>query len=1369
MFADGLLEGSYEVMEQLGEGGFGIVHKAKQRTTGQLVAIKTVRLPSDKDPTTVDKLFSRFLRETKLCARLYHPNIVQVINAGKTDEGLLYTVFSFAPGKSLADLIAEEGALNPWETQYLMLQVLDALACAHAQGIVHRDLKPSNIMVIPTGARRNALVLDFGISTLVKSVQSEEYSRLTGTAELVGTPGYAAPEQLRGDDSSPATDLFSWGLVFLECLTGEPVYRGRSVPDILYQQLGPEPISIPEPLQGHPLGALLSDVTQKDIETRTKNATKLLTLLDACDLRGLAREMFVDSAPTGNATRGRAAVSFRFANTALLSRIGESTASAITGERRQVTALCCNLRLREHTDETTTPVTGGGVGDIEEHCVRLRELFGICVQVAQQHHGSLVAMLGEQALFFFGFPHADEHDAKRAARAALAIEAAMAAEGERLGGQRMDLMARIGIHTGLVVIPKIDEANDADLTVGVTPQIVAQIASTKFTSGILVSSATRGVLRASFAFQAVGSLDNSRESIRIFRLREQEQESTTASDDQDDAQPLALIGRERESDLLFERWNRASQGTGQCCLLTGEPGIGKSRLADEVRKRIRRQPHTFLDCRCTPEARNSPLFPVIDLIKRLLTRQSSHGDQASHLEALLSRYGFNLAENMPLMETLLGMPVDARFPPLNVSPERQKQLTLEALEALFFAMAEERPVFLLVEDLHWADPTTLELLVSLVNEVSGASLCALFTARPEFSPSMFTSGILQLSLNRLGSYEIEALVAELADGRDMPQDILRQVVQRTDGVPLFVEEFTQMLVESGVLIVEDDAYVLGRPLSPAEIPLSLRDLLTSRLDRLGRAKDTAQLASVVGREFGLQLLSAASELDASELEVHLDKLQKAGLIQKKRSRGDQRYLFKHALIRDAGYESLTKSARQVLHGQIARTLEEHFPESARRIPAELARHHAGAADFESAVRYGTDAAQSFLDRSNNDEAMAQTSQVSAWLNELSKDIRGSVELRIKGIEVEALSSKEGWASENVRDLAENSRELLLQSEDTQHTMSILFALFTHYHVASARSACSKVADELVALADRLEDESLQVVAATAKGVNYHAEGRFLEAKRWLEKACTHYDPERDRQHGQVHTLDCRVWAMAQLAWVEWGMGRTTRSFQLANEAIEWARKIEHIPSLGIGLLYISQIHQMNNDRAAVLRTTRELLNASTAYGLPAFEGYAAAIASWAAGHLEGVRTIIDTLESLNCHLILTYYGSYLADIEADAGNIPQALAHVETYLKKCSNFGEYVFEVELLRRRALYEMRRPEPDLDIVRDSLNQARLRARERGMYRFESAAISDYLQFFDDGQELSDRLIEIRDAFPDLKLFIATQQGPTHEQRSRRPPTP
>ncbi|AUX45214.1 protein kinase [Sorangium cellulosum] len=1331
-------EGRYEILARLGEGGFGVVHKARQLTTGQPVALKILRLAEQGGAAQADRRVARFLRETRLCAQLHHPNIVQLVDSGQMEDGSLYTVFAFAPGDNLAALLEREGALAPPEARHLMLQVLDALACAHAAGVVHRDLKPSNIMVIPTGARRNALVLDFGIGA---TLDEERSARLTGSHDALGTPGYGAPEQWRGAEPSPRADLFSWGLVFLECLTGKPVYGGTEA-EIFYRLLGPDPVPIPAAIERHPLGALLARALRKNEGARDATAGELFEALEACNLRGLSREALfgADGTPSGGDTRSSVSIATVAASR---DRRRGPAPPAPDGERRELTALCCHLSARAAAAQTL---------DVEAADDLLRSALALCADVGRRHGGYVAAAFGADLLLYFGYPSAAEDDAKRAARAALAMAGAVQAGDQRSAAQGVGIEVSVGLHTGPVVDGSLGDLDGACLVTGSTPRLAAQLAALAAPGSVTVSAASQGLLRVSFDLESEGarSIEGMAAPVQTFRLRKEHGDAARWPTPEGSKTPL--YGRDQELGLLVERWRRACEGAGQSSLVTGEPGIGKSCLARELRHRLAHEAHTFLEARCSPDTQNSPLRPVIDLLERAfgLDQALDAGSKTARLEGELARHGLTPAEAMPLFLPLFSLPFGGPYAPLDVSAQRQKALTLQAIASLLLAMADEQPVLLLVEDLHWADPTTMEFLAQLVREAPAVPMCIIMTARPEFSPSFSTADVLLLPLSRLERPQMEEMLTGLLGNKALPPAVIEQVADRADGVPLFAEELLRMMVDSRLLVEQEDRYDLTRPLSGAAIPGTLRALLTARLDRLLRAKQTAQLAAALGREFSLKVLSAASPLGPEAVAEDLERLMSAGLVLRKRRQKDAVGVFKHALVRDAAYESLSTGARRRSHARIAATLEERFPEVVRMRPDLLAHHHAAAEQMQEAIGYARKAAHQALGRSAYAEASAHASNVVGWLGALPAAERVEAELGANSIRLQALMSTQGWASPDVRALAEQSRALLPGSKTTEHTASTLFGLYMHYHVASERAACRQVADELVAFADRIEDPSLQCVAATAQGVGFHAEGRFLDAETWFDRALALYDPARDWQQGSAFGMDCRVWAAGQLAWVQWGMGRTTRAFQLANEAIAWAREIKHVPSLGIALLYLGQIQHMNGDKPAVHRTTGELLAASKAYGLPAFEGYGAALASWAAGDLQGVEAILGTLKSLHCNLALTYYGSFLADIEADAGRLHQAIAHVETCLSMCAELGERFFEVELLRRRARYEIRLPEPDRDAVRELLARARQLAGERGMHRFEAAAIQEHRRIFGDDAALVRRLTQLHESFPDLKLL-------------------
>jgi predicted ATPase len=480
----------------------------------------------------------------------------------------------------------------------------------------------------------------------------------------------------------------------------------------------------------------------------------------------------------------------------------------------------------------------------------------------------------------------------------------------------------------------------------------------------------------------------------IFRLGEEHGGAAIRLDDTD----APIAGRDRELSTLMECWRRAREGAGQASLLTGEPGIGKSRLARELRDRIAHAPHRFLETRCAPDTQHSALAPVIDLLERALglDQESGPSGKITRLERELAGHGAAPAEAMPLLLPLFSLPIAAPYAPLDVSPQRHKALTLQALVSLLFAMAARQPVLLLAEDLHWADPTTMELLSQLVREVPGLPMCLVMTARPEFSPSFSAAGVQLLPLGRLERPQTAQMIAQLVGEKPLPPAVIDYISDRADGVPLFVEELFRMMLDTGLLVERDDRYELTGPLSGAAIPGTLRALLTARLDRLSRAKETVRLGAALGREFSIAVLSAASPLGPAVVAEDLDQLMRAGLVLRKRRGKEAVGAFKHALVRDAAYDSLSAGARQAVHARIASTLEERFPEVVRTRPDLLAHHHAAAEQKRQAVGYGQRAAEQGLQRSTYAEAIAHASSVIAWTEALSGAEAVEAELTANG-------------------------------------------------------------------------------------------------------------------------------------------------------------------------------------------------------------------------------------------------------------------------------------------------------------------------------------------------------------------------------------
>ncbi|MBI3246176.1 MAG: AAA family ATPase [Deltaproteobacteria bacterium] len=877
-----------------------------------------------------------------------------------------------------------------------------------------------------------------------------------------------------------------------------------------------------------------------------------------------------------------------------------STQSA--GERRQLTVMFCDL---VGSTALSTQLDPEELRDV------VRTYQETCAEVIERYDGYIAQYLGDGILVYFGYPSAHEDDAARAVRAGLEILTAIAqlvpsplvGEGQGEGGKnnaihtphpnlppqggkgRPRLQVRIGIHTGLVVVSEIGSSEKREmLALGETPNIAARLQALAEPDTLVISATTEHLVQGLFERQDLGpqTLKGISALLSVYRvMRESVAQSRFEATVNKGLTPL--VGREEELGLLRRRWEQAKAGEGQVVLLSGEPGIGKSRLVEALKGHVRQGGATPIEFRCSPYHQNSAFYPIIDHLQRLLRfeREDSPEEKLHKLEVVLQRRGGVTpplqSEIVTLFAALLSLPHPEGYPPLSLSPQKQKQKTQEALVTWLVEETERTTIYCIWEDLHWADPSTLEVLQLLIDQAPTTRLLTLLTFRPEFtSPWRLRAHITQLTLNRLGRQQVETMVEQVTKGNRLPTDVLQQIVSKTDGVPLFVEELTKSVIESGFDVGARRAV----PLSLA-IPATLQDSLMARLDRLGSAKAVAQLGSTLGREFNYELLQAVSPLDDETLQSGLRQLVDAELIYQRGLPPQASYIFKHALIQDTAYQSLLKSTRQQYHQQISRVLEERFPETKETQPELLAHHYTEAGLREQAIPHWFKAGQRASQRLANREAIGHLTKGLELLKTLPDTLeRTQQELMLQITLGVPLIHLKGYAAPEVERTYTRARELCQQVGETPQLFSVLMGLWLFYTVRAEHQTARTLGEQLLRLARSVQDPALLLEAHHALGVALYSLGEITSAREHLERSIAFYDPQQHRFLAFLYGTDSGVVCRSYDALVLWLLGYPDQAVKRNNEALILAQELSHPFSLAHTLHLAAMLHQFRREAGA---------------------------------------------------------------------------------------------------------------------------------------------------------------------------------------------
>jgi class 3 adenylate cyclase/tetratricopeptide (TPR) repeat protein len=846
-------------------------------------------------------------------------------------------------------------------------------------------------------------------------------------------------------------------------------------------------------------------------------------------------------------------------------------------ERRQLTVVFVDMV------DSTALSTRLDPEDLHEVIRRYQET---CAGVIARYEGHVGHYIGDGILAYFGYPKAHEDDAVRAIRASLDLVDAIARLDGELEGYGVSLAVRVGINTGLVVVGDIGTGDFRDemAVVGETPNVAARLQALAEPGTVLVGERTRRLVEGLFIFEERGPymIKGLNEPLAAYRVREATgAPSRFAATATRGLTPL--VGRDEEIRLLLSRWQDAKSGEGHVVLLTGEPGIGKSRIVQAFREHARVDQATVLRYYCSPFYVHTALHPILDQLERAadLKKSDSAEVKLDKLEALLRQGCSEVGRTAALLAPLLSIPTSQRYPPLEVAPERKKALMLEALLEQLAGLAR-RPLLILLEDAHWIDPTTTELFQLIIERIQRLPVLVIIAYRPNFTPPW--SGFphaTSLSLSHLSHRQATALVTKMTRGRQLPAEVLEHIVRRTDGVPLYVEELTKTLLESGALEPTDDGFRLTGPLPLLSIPDSLNDSLMARLDRLSGVKDVAHLAATLGRVFSHELLAAVSSLDPAALELALDQLLDAELIYQRGAPPDVIYEFKHALVQDAAYSSLLRSKRQQLHRRIAETLETRFGETVESKPELLAHHYREAGLPAKAFAYAMQAGADAVGRYAATEARARFQEALELARALAPSEEASHAQIEATLKLASVAQNRPHYEQDLKNLEQalalaeaiNDREALCRIQYWMGRINYVFGRFDR---------AVELAGKALLIAEDLGGDKFTADPVNLLGRVHCLRGDARDAIRHAA-----------RNVEQMRRLGNRIEeaAMSGVLAFAYGMhGDFDEARRAAAHGIELARQIEHLPTQAACLFFYGVVRGWHGDLESAVPEFEEALH-----------------------------------------------------------------------------------------------------------------------------------------------------------------------------------
>jgi predicted ATPase/class 3 adenylate cyclase len=961
-------------------------------------------------------------------------------------------------------------------------------------------------------------------------------------------------------------------------------------------------------------------------------------------------------------------------------------------ERRQLTVMFCDLvgstELSAHLDPE----------DLREVIAAYHRAVA---QVVAGLDGFVAKYMGDGVLIYFGYPRAHEDEAERAVRAGLGVIDAVG----RLDVKSVKLQARVGIATGLVVVGDLIGEGSAQeqSVVGETPNLAARLQALAEPDTVVIAAGTRRLVGDLFEYRDLGAIEVKGIAAPVPALQVLRPSIVASRFEALRGSALTrLVGRDEEIDLLLRRWARAKARDGQVVLISGEPGIGKSRITAALEERLHAEPHLRLRYFCSPYHQDSALFPFIDQLGRAagLTRDDMPAAKLEKLETLLARAA-PPGEDVAFLADLLSLPASDRHPLPNLSPQGKKERTLEALIRQLDGLAREQPVVIVFEDAHWIDPTSRELLDLIVKRVRRLPTLLIVTFRPEFQPSWTDQPqVSMLPLNRLDRRDQRALVVQIAGGKALPDEVIDQIVDRTDGVPLFVEELTKSVLESALLRTEADGYVLNSALPPFAIPTSLHDSLLARLDRLASVRRVAQIGAAIGREFSYVLLRDVSRLPEDELQTALERLAASELVFRRGTPPDAIYSFKHALVQDAAHGSLLRSTRQQLHAQIAGALEALSPEIADSQPELLAQHYAEAGLVEEAIAWWSKAGQRSVVRSAMEEAAAQLQKGLGQLALLPDNRkRRQQEFEFCTALGVALHAIKGISAPETGHVYARARELWEEIGSASEFSHVAYGQ-SRYHVFRGEfDQALRLDENLLRLSGQRNDSGGLVLGHESSGRNLTYVGRFALSRSHLERVATLYDANSHRSLAAQAGIHPQATSQAELGIVLFCLGYPEQASLQSNAAVAEARRLAHPTSLAVNLAFGARRLSLVGDDSTLSEWADQLITVSTEQSFAYWHALGTIYRGWVKAKRGDVTEGMSLLRSgsaayraTGAEMLAPYHIGLLAQACEMAGQIEEGLTLLDEALQIVERTGERWFAAELYRHKGQLLLRQGHPE-----------------------------------------------------------------------------